>query len=199
MSTELEDDLPAADDDAMSDFNFDDILETPESTAMLEGDDGMSDGAVNDAAELETAPLEETQPAEETQDVALGIRDYVGDENWALRGIDGADNIGFLRMYDGEKNYQSYDLSRDFTSGDFAGSPENDTIHINAGFDTYGWMIAFANGVNMSLSDVREYQLRNGSLPFASGSVMYGSSVLNFTGVKRIVVFESVKYFSYGA
>ena len=50
----------------------------------------------------------------------------------------------------------------------------------------------------MSLRDVREYQIRNGCLPDTSGSISYGQNVLAFENVKRIVIYETVKYFSYG-
>lgn len=110
-----------------------------------------------------------------------------------------SENLPFLKWYDNGKNYKTYDIAKNFASGSFTGSEDCDTIHIDVGFDTYGWLVVFADGVTMSLHDVKEYQLRQGCLPFASGRITYGSSVLDFDRVKRIVIYETVKYFSYGA
>lgn len=108
-------------------------------------------------------------------------------------------NIAAIRSYDGSKTDKMYQIAKDFSSDNFNGTAEMDTIHVNVGYDTYGWNVAFADGVNMSLRDVKEYQIRNGVLPFSSGTISYGQEKLSFANVKRIVVYESVKYFSYGA
>ena len=83
-------------------------------------------------------------------------------------------------------------------SGSFDADEERKTIHVNVGYDTYGWEVQFSDGVVMNLRDVREYQIRNGRLPSADGRIIYGQSILAFSGVERIVVYKSVKYFSYG-
>lgn len=108
-------------------------------------------------------------------------------------------NIASLRLYDGSKTDKMYQIDKNFTSDGFTGNQEMDTIHVNVGYDTYGWNVEFANGVSMSIRDVKEYQIRNNALPFNSGNISYGQEVLSFKNVKRIVVYESVKYFAYGA
>ena len=142
-----------------------------------------------------------------TDDLLYGDDPQVGEEVVASADVANDDelmgepsaNLPFLKWYDNTKNYKAYEIAKNFTSGSFAGSEDCDTIHINVGFDTYGWLVVLADGITMSLHDVKEYQLRQGCLPFASGRITYGSSVLDFDKVKRIVVYETVKYFSYGA
>ncbi len=108
-------------------------------------------------------------------------------------------NIGFLHMYDGGLSDNMYSINKEFESADFNGNENCETIHVSVGHDTYGWNVEFANSVMMSLRDVKEYQKRQGCLPFNSGTIRYGNKVLRFRDIKRIVVYESVKYFSYGA
>lgn len=108
-------------------------------------------------------------------------------------------DIGFLRIYDGGLSDNMYSINKEFESADFNGNENCETIHVNVGHDTYGWNVEFANSVMMSLRDVKEYQKRQGCLPFNSGTIRYGNKVLRFRDIKRIVVYESVRYFSYGA
>ena len=91
-----------------------------------------------------------------------------------------------------------FEIARGFESGSFNADEECKTLHVNVGYDTYGWEVQFSDGVVMNLRDVREYQIRNGRLPSAEGRIIYGQSTLMFSGIERIVVYESVKYFSYG-
>ena len=116
-----------------------------------------------------------------------------------LSGLKTTDNLSYLKAYDGALSANMYNMDKNFTGEVFEGTADCDTIHINVGYDTYGWNVEFANGTNMGLRDVREYQKRQGCLPFDSGNITYGGRVLRFSGVNRIVVYESVKYFSYGA
>lgn len=109
-----------------------------------------------------------------------------------------SENLAYLQKYDGKIVDKTYSIDKNFVSGEFDATSEIDTIHVSVGYDTYGWNVEFANGVFMSLRDVKEYQLRQGSLPFAEGNIMYADKVLRFKNVKRIVVFEMLKYFSYG-
>ena len=109
-----------------------------------------------------------------------------------------SENLSYLQKYDGKIIDRTYDIDKNFISGQFVATSEIDTIHVNVGYDTYGWNVEFANGVYMSLRDVKEYQLRQGCLPFSDGSITYADRVLRFQGINRIVVFETLKYFSYG-
>lgn len=106
--------------------------------------------------------------------------------------------IGFLKWYSGELNDKFFEIDKNFEPSNFEADEECKNIHVNAGYDTYGWQVQFADGVVMNLRDVREYQIRNGHLPSADGRIIYGQKTLSFSGVERIVVYESVKYFSYG-
>ena len=107
-------------------------------------------------------------------------------------------NIGNLRWYSGTSVDKIFTISKGFENGEFVADEECKTIHVNVGYDTYGWEVQFSNGIVMNLRDVREYQLRNGKLPAENGRIVYGNNELTFTAVKRIVVYQSVKYFSYG-
>ena len=107
-------------------------------------------------------------------------------------------NIGNLRWYSGTSADKVFTISKGFESGEFVADEECKTIHVNVGYDTYGWEVQFSNGIVMNLRDVREYQLRNGKLPAENGRIVYGNNELTFAAVKRIVVYQSVKYFSYG-
>ena len=112
--------------------------------------------------------------------------------------IEESGQIGFLRWYSGSSGDQMFEIARGFESGSFNADEECKTLHVNVGYDTYGWEVQFSDGVVMNLRDVREYQIRNGRLPSAEGRIIYGQSTLMFSGIERIVVYESVKYFSYG-
>lgn len=107
-------------------------------------------------------------------------------------------NIGNLRWYSGTSADKVFSISKGFESGEFVADEECKTIHVNVGYDTYGWEVQFSDGIVMNLRDVREYQIRNGKLPSENGRIIFGNSELSFTAVKRIVVYETVKYFSYG-
>lgn len=106
--------------------------------------------------------------------------------------------IGCLRWYSGASSDRMFEISKAAESATFNADEECKTIHVNAGYDTYGWEVQFSDGVVMNLRDVREYQIRNGRLPSADGRIVYGQSAWSFSGIERIVVYESVKYFSYG-
>ena len=80
----------------------------------------------------------------------------------------------------------------------FAGNAVQNSIYVNIGISPYGWNIAFDNGINMNLADVRIYQLRNGRLPADSGTLSYGNKKLRFSKVERIVYSNIPEYFHYG-
>ena len=107
-------------------------------------------------------------------------------------------NIGYLKWYSGSLTDKMFKIEKGFESSTFYADEECKTIHVNVGYDTYGWEVQFSDGVVMNLRDVREYQMRNGKLPSSDGRIIYANSTLMFSGVERIVIYESVKYFSYG-
>ena len=105
--------------------------------------------------------------------------------------------IGFLRWYDGESSEAQFEVSKDSESTVLKGTDDCRVVHINIGFDAYGWLIRFDNGIIMSVSDVREYQLRNGMLPDTSGTITYASAQIEFRDIEKIKIYESVRYFTY--
>ena len=107
-------------------------------------------------------------------------------------------NIGALRWYSGNSADKFFEIAKGFESTDFNADEECKAVHVNVGYDTYGWEVQFSDGTVMNLRDVREYQIRNGCLPSSEGRIVYGQSSLSFSGIERIVVYESIKYFSYG-
>ena len=107
-------------------------------------------------------------------------------------------NLKYIQWYSANSDNEVYEFDKLSESAEFIGTKECNTIHVNVGYDTYGWNVQFSDGVVMSLRDVKEYQVRNGKLPNPSGRIVYGQKVLSFDNVERIVVYEAVKYFSYG-
>ncbi len=174
--TDIKDETSLDNSDIINDFNFD------------ETNVGINDSDISDILDVEAPANNSTAPTI-SQDTVLEVPSGVVPSN----------NLPFLKWYDNTKNYKTYNIDKNFSSNTFNGSDECDTIHINVGFNTYGWLITFANGMIMSLPDVKEYQIRQGCLPFSDGRITYADSVLDFNHIKRIVIYESIKYFSYGA
>jgi len=79
----------------------------------------------------------------------------------------------FVEWYSGDSQEQRFEVNKNTASQIISGNNECRTIHLNIGLSSYGWHISFANGVIMSVADVREYQLRNGKLPDSSGVIVY--------------------------
>ena len=113
-------------------------------------------------------------------------------------GILTSQNVGQLQWYSGNSDDKMLEISKGFESGTFDADEECKTIHVNVGYDTYGWEVQFSDGLVMNLRDVREYQIRNGKLPNSEGRIVFAQSALMFSGVERIVIYENTKYFSYG-
>ena len=127
----------------------------------------------------------------------LQVSESVGENNLAFDVVS-SDNLKYLKWYSGNSMDNIYEFGKSSQSAEFIGSASCNTIHINVGYDTYGWNVQFSDGLSMSLRDVREYQIRNGKLPNSSGQISYGQNILTFENVDRIVIYEAVKYFSYG-
>lgn len=105
----------------------------------------------------------------------------------------------FVKWYSGSVHDEMFEVSKNELPAAIDGSAENNIIHVNAGYDTYGWLVEFDGGPVMSLEDVRKYQIRNGALPADSGVIRYGVNQSRFSNIERILIYQSVRYFSYGA
>lgn len=141
----------------------------------------------------ENSEVPETEIQMPAEDVFTGEQ-VVSNENF--QAAEDA-RLGFLRWYDGESNEPQFEVSKDSGAANLSGSEDCNIIHINIGSDAYGWLVVFENGIVMSVNDVREYQLRNGALPYASGAITYGSVRINFDNIEKIKIYESVRYFTY--
>ena len=139
---------------------------------------------------------EEEKPAFD-EEAVLENRDSFS-EYTPISAVESSKDIGYLQWYSGSSEDEMFEIDKNFVSGRFDAEGAKKTIHVNVGYDTYGWNVQFADGAFMSLHDVREYQLRHGKLPYSSGKIIYGKQFFDFSGIERIVVYESVKYFSYG-
>ena len=87
-------------------------------------------------------------------------------------------NLKYIQWYSGNLEDEVYEFDKYSESAEFVGTESCNTIHVNVGYDTYGWNVQFSDGVMMSLRDVKEYQIRNGKLPNSSGRIVYGHNVL---------------------
>lgn len=103
-----------------------------------------------------------------------------------------------LKWFSGSSADKFFEISKQSESEQLTGTGEVKAIHVNVGYDTYGWLVEFSNGKIMSLRDVREFQIRNGHLPDSTGVIVYGNQRFEFSGIERILIYESVQYFSYG-
>ena len=152
---------------------------------------------------LSTEAADAQEPVAE-EDISTFDEEIVSKDNEAfsdytpLSAVESSKNIGYLQWYSGSSEDEMFEIDKNFMSGRFDAEGAKKTIHVNVGYDTYGWNVQFADGTFMSLHDVREYQLRHGKLPCSSGQIIYGKQFFDFSEIERIVVYESVKYFSYG-
>ena len=136
----------------------------------------------------------------EVETLSYKQNDYPVDEvmNESISNVEMSGNVGYLKWYSGRSTDEMYMFDKNSPSGSFYGDENCKVLHVNVGYDTYGWEVQFPDGVIMNLRDIREYQIRNGRLPSTEGRLIYGQRTLMFSGVERIVVYESVRYFSYG-
>ncbi len=152
-----------------------DDVEMPESRIIAE--DVVSD----EHWEQNDAPVKE----------AAAVSETAGDEqNGQL--------ANHLKWFSGSSADKFFEISKQSESEQLTGTGEVKAIHVNVGYDTYGWLVEFSNGKIMSLRDVREFQIRNGHLPDSTGVIVYGNQRFEFSGIERILIYESVQYFSYG-
>lgn len=152
-----------------------DDVEMPESLIIAE--DVVSD----EHWEQNDAPVKE----------AVAVSETAGDEqNGQL--------ANHLKWFSGSSADKFFEISKQSESEQLTGTGEVKAIHVNVGYDTYGWLVEFSNGKIMSLRDVREFQIRNGHLPDSTGVIVYGNQRFDFSAIERILIYESVQYFSYG-
>lgn len=152
-----------------------DDVEMPESRIIAE--DVVSD----EHWEQNDAPVKE----------AAAVSETAGDEqNGQL--------ANHLKWFGGSSADKFFEISKQSESEQLTGTGEVKAIHVNVGYDTYGWLVEFSNGKIMSLRDVREFQIRNGHLPDSTGVIVYGNQRFEFSAIERILIYESVQYFSYG-
>lgn len=152
-----------------------DDVEMPESRIIAE--DVVSD----EHWEQNDAPVKE----------AAAVSETAGDEqNGQL--------ANHLKWFSGSSADKFFEISKQSESEQLIGTGEVKAIHVNVGYDTYGWLVEFSNGKIMSLRDVREFQIRNGHLPDSTGVIVYGNQRFEFSAIERILIYESVQYFSYG-
>ncbi len=152
-----------------------DGVEMPESRIIAE--DVVSD----EHWEQNDAPVKE----------AAAVSETAGDEqNGQL--------ANHLKWFGGSSADKFFEISKQSESEQLTGTGEVKAIHVNVGYDTYGWLVEFSNGKIMSLRDVREFQIRNGHLPDSTGVIVYGNQRFEFSAIERILIYESVQYFSYG-
>lgn len=155
-------------------YDADDV-EMPESRIIAE--DVVSD----EHWEQNDAPVKE----------AAAVSETAGDEqNGQL--------ANHLKWFSGSSADKFFEISKQSESEQLTGTGEVKAIHVNVGYDTYGWLVEFSNGKIMSLRDVREFQIRNGHLPDSTGVIVYGNQRFEFSAIERILIYESVQYFSYG-
>ncbi len=159
--------------------------------------DGLEDApATEDAAFEEIAPedaVSEDNFYEQADNYSATVQGDVSET-----GYDMVSEPNFVKWYSGDSSEEMFVLDKNSASEVLQGDEVRKVIHINVGYDTYGWQVRFADNTVMNLRDVREYQLRNGSLPAADGMVIYGEMQTQFYGIEKITIYESVRYFTYG-
>lgn len=101
------------------------------------------------------------------------------------------------KWYSGTLNDKYFEFDAKSPSATFEGNEQMNAIHVNVNNSSYGWNVAFDNGLSMNLRDLREYQTRFGKMPSPNGVISYGQTKLTFTKVERIVVYESAQYYFY--
>lgn len=175
------------------------IVEEALEPASVEAVDYAEDiSALNDESIVYKTPVSE--PDEIVDNVSASeIGSY--DDNLgsvALSNPESADNPNYVKWYSGTSYDEFFEVSKQSPSTTLMGDAYRHSIHVNVGYDTYGWQASFNDGTIMNLRDVREYQLRNGKLPSEQGVIVYGANRTEFSSIDRIVIYESVEYFSYG-
>ena len=166
----------------------------PEETISLETADA-AETAVVAAAENESGISDVAVPAEQKPDDKPVAASPVPESRTEQ---EEKETLRMFKWYSGSLSDNYFKFSAEEASAEFNGNADQNSIYVNVGTSAYGWNVAFDNGINMNLADVREFQLRNGRLPAAGGTIMYGENALRFSNVERIVVGSIPEYFHYG-
>ncbi len=118
--------------------------------------------------------------------------------NSEIKEID-ADKLQYKisKWYSGTLRDKYFEFDAHSQSGEFEGNDDMNAIHVNVNTSSYGWNVAFDNGITMNLRDLREYQTRFGKMPSRNGVLSYGQRTLTFKNVERIVVYEEAQYYFY--
>ena len=173
-------------------------------------DEYMSYDLPEETISLETADAAETavvaaENESEISDVAVPTEQKSDDKPVAASPIpesrteqEEKETLRMFKWYSGSLSDNYFKFSAEDASVEFKGNADQNSIYVNVGTSAYGWNVAFDNGINMNLADVREFQLRNGRLPTGGGTIMYGKNALRFSNVERIVVGSIPEYFHYG-
>lgn len=180
-----------------------------------------NDESIAPVAESETAVVETADAISENEAAAEGENLEEHAKGWAFDGVeentsvraepeplepttekpdsgyDMPESAGFAHWFSGNRDDGAFELDRNSLPAFLQGDAEHRVLHVNVGYDTYGWVVQFDNGICMNLRDVREYQLRNGSLPSANGKITYGEMQTEFSAIEKITIYESVRYFTY--
>ena len=180
-----------------------------------------NDENIAPVAESETAVVETADAINENEVAAEGENFEEHAKGWAFDGVeentsvraepesveptiekpdsgyDMPESAGFAHWFSGNRDDGAFELDRNSLPAFLQGDAEHRVLHVNVGYDTYGWVVQFDNGICMNLRDVREYQLRNGSLPSANGKITYGEMQTEFSAIEKITIYESVRYFTY--
>ena len=168
--------------------------------------DGLSDDKVEAPANEDTysndgnltaevSGASDDYSAEDFESVGVSAENQILSET----GYDIRGEAGYVRWYSGSSEEPAYEVDKHSVSAVLSGDETCKTIHVNVGYDTYGWVVEFADGTVMNLRDVREYQLRNGVLPAADGAIVYGAARTEFHNIEKIKIYESVRYFTYSS
>lgn len=166
----------------------------PEETISLETADA-AETAVVAAAENESGISDVAVPAEQKPDDKPVAASPVPESRTEQ---EEKETLRMFKWYSGSLSDNYFKFSAEEASAEFNGNADQNSIYVNVGTSAYGWNVAFDNGINMNLADVREFQLRNGRLPAGGGTIMYGENALRFSNVERIVVGSIPEYFHYG-
>lgn len=178
-----------------------DMVDEPQSSAMVDGPEmGEADNlSIDDllSADIDVKPEIEPQtnvaPVAEEEGVFAveeplsskeKIENLFGENKFAQEY-----SLGLAENY---KVISARDMPK-FLTGD----EKVNAIQINVGESDYGWSVTFDNGIVMGISDVRRYQLQFGALPSMNGVVAYGQQKMGFNKIKKIVLYQTPKYFRY--
>ena len=165
------------------------VVETEDFSFEKEEDFNISDIEIEaPVTEENTAVKEQAFNGEKFNPATVDESNFV--ENTAERQQE------ILDWYSGELKDKSYKVSPDNMPEFLDTDKTIRVIHVTTE-SCYGWNVFFDNGVFMNLRDLKEYQERHGEMPYQDGKIIYGNKTINFERIRKIVVYEKPRYFSY--